>query len=862
LSNRSVKIGKTAIGNTIITGDHNIVIIQTSQTLDITSSKRSKTGKSTTVGTNPYRGLAYFSEKDSAYFFGREILIEELWQKFNLLHQNNNSARILPVHGPSGCGKSSVVRAGLIPKLAQKPISGKGDEKLLILTPGAYPLESLALALARAAIQESHPVSKAAEFETKLKLKNESGEYDGLRRIASTFETPLIILVDQFEELFSLENNIETKEINRQIFIANLLYAASAQSREVSVIITLRSDFINKVQRNLELYNQISGNLMFVPPMTANELRRAIAMPAEIAKHPLDSAIVELLVKETAGEEGALPLLQFTLTRIWDGIVKEISPADTLKELGGVGGSLAKEAQRLFNELDDSSKKIARRAFPRMVRVGDDIPNTARRVRIEEVISHEESIDKVREVLEKFADRQARIITFAAEIDGTETIRISHEALLGNWIDLQNWLENPTIRRNLILHYRIEDSAQYWDDKQRPDSLLWSSGDLTQMQKYHKDTYSDLTQLQLEFIEASLKQKTPVSAWLPLIFLVLGLGGVLVYFLITSGGKAVTNINVNSTNNESSRNNPTMTPDETNSETEDDEPDLESPQKLVDEPTRVARIKQLQDFIGYNADTTQTPTITYIGGVPLSGTLPANMFQTVKVSQPNANTSSFPAKYMTLVVESSKISSPNSNYLFIDTRNRVNDGLIDDNLLLSGIRALDNHAKAQQENYFVLIINFGPLSNTTIFQALSELQKNSKVVVIMSYPNMKLERELADIYDKFGAEFIVVSSVTDTGKTADFSPLKKENWDNFLFAPGVDIPVKYPNNAPTELIKGNTCAVAITGGVVARILEKHPNLPLNELRKALFETSRQKSPDGPKVINLQAALDKLASNQQ
>jgi hypothetical protein len=557
LGNRNVTIGKDAVGNTIITGDGNIVIIKTSQTLDIISPKPDSTDAPVAAtSANPYRGLGFFTEKDADNFFGRERLIEELWQKFNLLHQSNkgsnNLARILPIHGPSGCGKSSVVRAGLIPKLAQEPIFNRRNSRLLILTPGTYPLEALALAMARAITQEPSPVAKAREFEDEMKVPNQPGKYGGLRRIASTFEHPLTIFVDQFEELYSSEDRGEKKKIERQIFIANLIHAAADISGQVSVIITLRSDFINKVQGDAELYDQISGNLIFVSPMNRDELRHAIAKPAERAGRSLESGTVELLVRETASEEGALPLLQFTLAKIWDGLIKGTPPADTLRELGGVGGSLAQEAKRLFDGLDPAEKSIARRAFLRMVRVGSDIPNTSRKVSIKEVVSHTESEEMVRLVLEKFADRHARIISFAAELNSTETIRVAHEALLENWEDLRNWLENPEIRRNLVLYYRMAEAAQYWGDKNRPNNLLWSSGDLGQLRNYYEQNYLDLTQLQLDFLEASLNQKTKNRLIMPVFFLTLLAGTVIFFIIIFSNTDNTNNINTTGENTQTS----------------------------------------------------------------------------------------------------------------------------------------------------------------------------------------------------------------------------------------------------------------------------------------------------------------------
>ena len=184
--------------------------------------------------------------------------------------------------------------------------------RVAVLVPGARPLESLAGVLAKAVTNDSFPIEKAEEFERVLKKSNDVGEYEGLRRIANMIpdirDTPLVILVDQFEEAYSLCKEPE----HYQAFIGNLLHAASEPVGEVSVVITLRSDFLGETQRQEQL-NQVIGSdqSVFVPAMTTAELRRAIAEPAMQAGYPLDDATINLLVQDTRGREGRCPYCNF-----------------------------------------------------------------------------------------------------------------------------------------------------------------------------------------------------------------------------------------------------------------------------------------------------------------------------------------------------------------------------------------------------------------------------------------------------------------------------------------------------------------------------------------------------------------------
>ncbi len=166
------------------------------------------------IGENPYKGLLAFQETDGDRFFGRETQIADLWKRLRSLYESADTIRLLPIYGPSGSGKSSLARAGLIPELARKPIPGYDTARVAILVPGTNPLEALATVLARIVTNDLTPVAKSREFTGELKLSNESGEYDGLRLIANVFPniaiSPLIVLVDQFEEVYTLcENQTE-----------------------------------------------------------------------------------------------------------------------------------------------------------------------------------------------------------------------------------------------------------------------------------------------------------------------------------------------------------------------------------------------------------------------------------------------------------------------------------------------------------------------------------------------------------------------------------------------------------------------------------------------------------------------------
>jgi hypothetical protein len=356
------------------------------------------------IGPNPYRGLEAFRKEDADRFFGREALIQELWEKFIALHSpakdGDARIRLLAILGPSGTGKSSVARAGLLVTLDRDPLPGRPNPRFVVLTPEARPLESLATALVQQATT-NHSAQVIAEFEETLKTR---AEHDGLRFLADRMldagTAGIVLLIDQFEETYALCQD----ENERGKFIGNLMRAASEPNGHVSMILTLRTDFIDATRSNPELNGLISRQNVVIPVMQKAELRRAIAEPAKGAGREIHPDTVARLIDETFGREGALPLLEFVLSQIWDGFTRGIEAADTLQQLGGVGGALAKKAAEIYDNLNEREQAIAQRSFLAMVQLGEGTKDTRRRARLSDIVVEGESADCVLRVLRRFAD--------------------------------------------------------------------------------------------------------------------------------------------------------------------------------------------------------------------------------------------------------------------------------------------------------------------------------------------------------------------------------------------------------------------------------------------------------------------------
>ncbi len=247
------------------------------------------------ISDNPYHGLLSFREEDFAHFFGRDALVNDLVERVR-------KSAFLAVLGASGSGKSSVVRAGLLPALKGGVIDGsEGWRYLPPFAPGARPLDALATELAK---------FQNGNLETVLALSRQLAETDRALLLSAdmlldrTAKQRLVLVIDQFEELWTLAS----PEL-RAAFIQLLLIGATAPDTPLLIIIAIRADFLHRAAEHPELARLIADHDVIVSPMSCNELRDAIMRPAELAGGSFEPGLVDELIAQVEGREGALPLL-------------------------------------------------------------------------------------------------------------------------------------------------------------------------------------------------------------------------------------------------------------------------------------------------------------------------------------------------------------------------------------------------------------------------------------------------------------------------------------------------------------------------------------------------------------------------
>jgi len=411
-------------------------------------------------GICPYKGLAYFdyNDEDPKYFHGRTTLTDQLLEK---IRQGN----FLAVMGASGSGKSSVVRAGLLYqlKLGQR-LSGSDRWAVKIFRPGKHPLQSLAWAFVDSDLSEIDQANQAAKAEDLL----EAGTV-GLSRIVKAFNVDRVILVvDQFEEVFTLcKDNTE-----RQRFFECLLNANECLDNKLTVVLAVRADFYGKCaeQNYAGLASKIQANLVTVTPMNQKELESAVIEPAKQVGLEVDQDLVTQIIADVDGSPGSLPLLQYALTKLWKQRVVNRLTLSAYTRLGGVKGTLQKQANEVYQSLSTEEQQIAKRIFLELTQLGEGTEDTRRQVYKQDLVNLKQSADLVDQVIQKLTDAKlvvtSELIAKGSDSERIAVVDVAHEALIRHWSLLREWINEN--RDALRKKRSIEEDAQEWVDKENP----------------------------------------------------------------------------------------------------------------------------------------------------------------------------------------------------------------------------------------------------------------------------------------------------------------------------------------------------------------------------------------------------------
>lgn len=416
--------------------------------------------------TNPFPGLRPFQSDEYRLFFGREGQADGLISRLQ-------RSRFLAVVGTSGSGKSSLVRAGLLPALRGGMMAGAGSGwRIAIMRPGSDPIGNLALALAKEEVLlEAGGGLPQAEVEAIIEASLRRGSL-GLVEVArqARLAEPekLLIVVDQFEELFRFRaaRGSESTSDDASAFVKLLLEASQQREFSIYVVPTMRSDFLGDCAQFQGLPEAINDGQYLIPRMTRDERRVAITGPVGVTRGKITEPLVNRLMNDVGDNPDQLPILQHALMRTWNHWAAQRLNGDPIglehyEAVGTMTDALSQHADEAYNELpDERSRLIAEILFKALTERGADNREIRRPTRLKDICDIAKATQgEVSKVIEVFrgGGRSFLMPPAGVPLEPETVIDISHESLIRNWERLQKWVDEEA--QSARIYRRLAEAA-------------------------------------------------------------------------------------------------------------------------------------------------------------------------------------------------------------------------------------------------------------------------------------------------------------------------------------------------------------------------------------------------------------------
>jgi WD40 repeat protein len=419
----------------------------------------------------PYRGLAAFQPDDADRFFGRDELVADLVQRLD-------RDRILFVVGPSGSGKSSLVRAGLIPALRSGAIVGSERWSVALFSPRSNPTEEL-----------TYQLRRIAEWVLTDRGISPPRDARSLADAVCDVTGGLLLVIDQFEELFTLNRRPE-----QEAFVEMLQTIADNVGSRLRLAMAMRADFYSVCATFPWLAWRATANQVLVGPMRQADMRKIIEQPAVGAGLRLEDGLVDAVLEDAGSGTASLPLVSHAMAETWRRRDGDTLTLAGYRAAGGVAGSIAQTADTLYETaFEAGQQEICRRLMLRLVTPGEGTSDTRHRLPMS-ALDREQDPETGRKVVAEMTD--ARLLT----VD-RDSLEIAHEALLQSWPRLRRWIDDA--REDLRTRQRIAHAAAEWRAQGSDADLLYRGAPLQTALEWADERADLLGPEEKEFLAAS-----------------------------------------------------------------------------------------------------------------------------------------------------------------------------------------------------------------------------------------------------------------------------------------------------------------------------------------------------------------------
>ncbi|MDX2196592.1 MAG: hypothetical protein NW207_09260 [Cytophagales bacterium] len=413
---------------------------------------------------NPFPGLRPFNIEESHLFFGREGQSDEVLRK---LSQN----RFVAIIGSSGSGKSSFVYCGVIPILYGGFLTNISSNWDVIVTrPGGGPIDNMA-----EAIIKRDKIYKGLDNEEKrlrktiiatLLRSSSLGLSEAVSKYTETENKNILIIVDQFEELFRFKKNEEGGGSSESLAFVNLLVEAiQSKDSPIFIAITMRSDFIGDCSQFPQLTKLINNSNYLIPQMTRDQKRMAITGPVSVGGAKITPRLLQQLLSDLGDNPDQLPIMAHSLMRTWDYWGENHEKGEPLdlphyEAIGSMSGALSQHANEAYDELSAKQKEVCAIMFKCLTEKTGDSDGIRRPTRVSVMANIAGcSADDIIRIVEVFRRPGRSLLTPSANIqlNDNSIIDISHESLMRIWVRLKNWVDEEG--QAVDMYLRLSDAA-------------------------------------------------------------------------------------------------------------------------------------------------------------------------------------------------------------------------------------------------------------------------------------------------------------------------------------------------------------------------------------------------------------------
>lgn len=403
----------------------------------------------------PFVGQGSYSESKAQFFFGRNRETDDLIELVS-----GNAGSLLT--GDSGVGKTSLVQAGLIPELKKNPSTASWEVRRM--RPGSDPLRNLAnmvVGLDPETTDQFDLIEKASILLKRLEA-SDNGLQETLSLLFDTLDRPLLIVMDQLEEMFFKCRKAFPKDFEKILnrFVGNMAEVMRLSDGQVRFLLILRSDFLNEFADHERLTGLFPESVrQNLAEMEEESIQAFIQQSAFTAGAFFEKGLVNSLLKEVRGQACQLSWLQIQLEELWEERKGAWLTVDAFERSGGIGNLVCNLADQFLKKQGlERIEGPLRVAFMRLIEPGEGSVDRRKKADRVALLAKGLREDGIENDLYELTGSEYRL--FQASSD---SVILCHDILVHEWEPVKELLreDRETVR---VLH-RMAKMAIEWNDR-------------------------------------------------------------------------------------------------------------------------------------------------------------------------------------------------------------------------------------------------------------------------------------------------------------------------------------------------------------------------------------------------------------